>query len=387
MTQQYIPLSIPQINGNEWKYVKECLDTGWVSSVGPFVGRFEEAVAAYLGVEDAVAVSTGTAALHTALLIAGVNAGEEVIVPALTFVAPVNAICYVGASPIFMDVSEQSWGLDVEKLASFLNENCEVRGETCFNKNTNKKIRAIVVVHILGLCCNMDPITHLAKQYYLKIIEDAAEGMGVCYKGKPIGTFGDLGAFSFNGNKVVTAGGGGMIVAKKEKDLAYARYLTTQAKDDPLEYIHNEIGYNYRLTNIQAAVGLAQMEQLQNFLQKKKQIALYYEESFKNLEGITLMPMPDFCKPTYWLYAILLRKQVTVQERKMFIQKLNEEGVGARSFWHPIYKLTPFQQFETYKIENTMPLYERGICLPSSVGMKMEDLERVVRSVKNVLLY
>lgn len=386
MTEKLIPLSVPQISGNEWKYLKECLDSGWVSTAGPFVERFEKAVAGRLKVDDAVAVCSGTAALHTALLAAGVRAGEEVIAPALTFVAPVNAVCYAGASPVFMDVSPWSWNLDVDKLAAFLNGNCEVRGETCVNKNTNKRIRGIIAVHLLGLCCDMDPILSLAEQYHLKVIEDAAEGMGVRYKGKPIGTFGDVSAFSFNGNKVVTAGGGGMIVAKDKRTLDYARYLATQAKDDPLEYIHNEIGYNYRLTNLQAVVGLAQMEQLDLFLEKKKQIASFYEESFKNLEGITLMPSPDFCEPSYWLYTVLLGEDKLLEERKAFIKRLNDKGIGARPFWHPIYKLLPFERFEAYQVENAMSLYTRGVCLPSSVGLKADDLERVAKEVKDAWL-
>lgn len=386
MHEKFIPLSVPQISGNEWKYTKECLDTGWVSTAGPFVQKFEKTVADYLKVEEAVAVSSGTAALHTAFMVAGIKAGEEVIVPALTFAAPINAICYVGAHPVFMDVSMQSWNLDVQKVTSFLAENCEVRGNVCYNKKTNRKIRAIVTVHLLGLCCDMDPILELAGKYHLKLIEDAAEGMGVLYKGKSVGTFGDVGAFSFNGNKVVTAGGGGILVAKNKKDLAYARYLSTQAKDDPLEYIHHEIGYNYRLTSLQAAVGRAQMEQLDSFLEKKRQIAEYYKESFQNIEEITLMPEPDFCRATYWLYTVLVGEKRNLQERKKIIQKLNEKGIGARPFWHPVHKLAPFECFQSYKIENAFSLYERGICLPSSVGLGADQLKRVVEGLKDALL-
>lgn len=385
MTQKFIPLCEPYLAGNEWRYVKECLDTGWLSTAGPVVGKFEQAVARHLGVEGAVAVSSGTAGLHLALLAAGVRPGEEVVVPALSFVAPVNAVCYVGAQPVFMDASVRSWNLDVEKLAAFLDKQCEVRGEACFNQKTNRRVRAMVAVHLLGLCCDMDPLLALATQYRLQVIEDAAEAMGVQYKGKPVGTLGDIGVFSFNGNKVVTAGGGGMVVAKQKRDLEYARYLSTQAKDNPLEHVHNAIGYNYRLTSLQAAVGLAQLEQLDRFLEKKREVARYYEESFRNIEEITLMPSPDFCQPTYWLYTVLLGKNRTLQARKAIIQKLNAEGIGARPFWHPLHRLLPFERFESYQIEQADSLYVRGVGLPSSVGLKAEELARVVEGFYNAL--
>ncbi|MDO8527430.1 MAG: LegC family aminotransferase [Deltaproteobacteria bacterium] len=385
MKNNFIPLSRPCLGGNEWLYVKECLDTGWVSSAGPFIDRFEKAVAFNVGAEDAVAVSSGTAALHTALLVMGVKAGDEVIAPALTFVSPINAICYVNASPVFMDVSPDSWNLDVNKLASFLAENCEVRGEECFNKKSQKRIRAIVAVHLLGNCCDMDPILDMAKRYHLKVIEDAAEAMGVLYKGKSVGTLGDIGCFSFNGNKVITCGGGGMIVAKNKKDLDYARYLTTQAKDDPLEYIHNEIGYNYRLTSLQAAVGLAQLEQLDQFVAKKRQIASFYQEAFKDLEELTLMSAPSYCESTWWLYTVLLGAKRSLQERKDLLRTLKENGIDARPFWHPIYTLAPYKNFESYKMEKTMSLYERGVCLPSSVDVTPDELQKVVAVFKKSL--
>lgn len=386
MAEKFIPLSVPQISGNEWRYVKECLDAGWVSSAGPFVNRFEEAIAGYTGAKHAVAVVNGTAALHTALLIVGVKPGDEVLVSDLTFVAPANAIRYAGAHPVFMDADPKTWQMDPSKVEQFLNEECELRDEGCFNKKTGRRVAAILPVHILGFACEMDKIMALSRQFDLKVIEDAAEAMGVRYQGKHVGTFGDVGAFSFNGNKVITTGGGGMVVTNNKRYADYARYLTTQAKDDSLEYIHNEIGYNYRLTNLQAAVGLAQMEQLDHFIAKKREINSFYQETIiSSFDGIqTLSPAPE-CNPTYWLFAILLETAITLEKRQEVIRKLNQEGVGARSLWHTVHDLPPYANALAYRIEHSIDLYRRGVCLPSSVGTQPTDLQKVIDGMKKVL--
>lgn len=385
MNHSFIPLAEPSISGNEWKYVKECLDTGWVSSVGPFVGRFEKEVAAVVGAKFAVGVVNGTAALHTALLVVGLKPSEEVIVPNLTFIAPVNAIRYVGAHPILIDASLHHWQLDVQKVESFLHQECELKDGICMNKKTRRRVSAILPVHLLGLSCEMDAIYDLAKKYKLKVVEDAAEGMGVRYKGKHVGTFGDVGVLSFNGNKVITAGGGGMVVTNNKKMADYARYLTTQAKDDPLEYVHKEVGFNYRLSNLHAAVGVAQLEMLEKFVAKKRAVASFYREALKDVEGITLMPECAHCEQAYWLFTILLPEEKTLTERQRIIQFLNERGIGARPFWHTIHNLPPYLDCQAYQIENSISLYERGVCLPSSVGLEPNDLKRVVQVLKDVL--
>ncbi len=378
VTRDIIPLSEPEITGNEWKYVKECLDSGWVSSAGPFVSRFESAFAAYAGARNAVAVGSGTAGLHVALRVVGVEAGDEVIVSDLTFIASVNAINYCGAHPILMDASPRDWQMDAEKVARFLESECSRRSGHCINKRTGRRVRAIVPVHILGLACDIQRIIELASSYGLAVIEDAAEGVGVLRGGKHVGTFGDIGVFSFNGNKIVTTGGGGMLVTQNDRHAEYARYLTTQAKDDPLEYVHNEIGYNYRMTNIQAAMGVAQLERLSEFIARKRAIARAYEAAFTNDESLTRMPVPEDVTATYWLYTVLLSPETTLERRKEILKKLNANGIGARPFWHPVHDLPPYRTCQSYEIEHAVRLYERGISLPSSVGLPKDDLERCI---------
>ena len=385
VTSSVIPLSVPEIRGNEWAYVKECLDTGWVSSVGPFVTRFERELASYVGAPHAVALVSGTAALHIGLKLIGVQPEEEVLVSDLTFIAPVNAIRYCQAHPVFVDADLRSWQMDTKKLERFLFRECEMKAGICLNKKTGRRVRAVLPVHILGLACEMDRIVELARRFGLGVVEDAAEGIGVRYQGRHVGTFGDVGIFSFNGNKVVTAGGGGMIVTHSKSIAEKARYLTTQAKDDDLEYIHNEVGYNYRLTNIQAALGVAQLEQLDSFLARKRAIAQAYAEAFRDFKGITLMPSPERTQPTWWLYTFLLREGTALKERKGILRQLQEAGIGARPLWHPIHRLPPYRDCQGVELEVSDRLYERGISLPSSVGLGQQDLDRCIAAVRQVV--
>lgn len=383
--RNFIPLCEPRLGGNEWRYVKECLDSGWVSSAGPFVGRFEKAFAGYAGAKEAVAVASGTAALHIALLAAGLKPGEEVLVPNLTFIAPVNAVRYAGGHPVLMDADPRTWQIDPAKVERFLEEECEVRGEVCVNKQSGRVVRILLPVHLLGLACEMERLCALAGRFRLKVVEDACEGLGVRLQGRHIGTFGEAGAFSFNGNKVMTTGGGGMVVVREKGRADYARYLTTQAKDDPLEYFHNEVGFNYRLSNLHAALGLAQIEQLEGFLGKKRSVAAYYGEALQKIPGLTLMPNPTEYRPSFWLYTILLDEKTSLDRRKLVVRKLNEQGVGARPFWHTVHDLPPYRDAQRYRIEHSIRLYERGISLPSDVSMTPEELEKVVECLKNAL--
>jgi perosamine synthetase len=384
-TSSKIPLSVPEIGGNEWKYIKECLDTGWVSSVGPFVNRFEKEFASFVGADEAVAVSNGTVALHVALRMIGVEPDDEVLVPDLTFVAPINAVTYCQAHPVFIDVDPVDWQIDVLKVSRFLESECIRRGDECINKTSGRRVRAILPVHLLGLACRMDAITELANQHHLSVVEDAAEAVGVRYKGRYAGTFGDVGAFSFNGNKIITAGSGGMVVTNNRARAEYARYITTQAKDDPIEYIHEEVGYNYRLSNLHAAMGVAQLERVHEFLERKRKIARIYEAAFENLEGITCMPCPDNVEAAFWLYAVLLPPGTTLERRKKVIAALNDHGIGARSFWHTIHDLTPYRNSQNFQIEHSVDLYTRGICLPSSVGLTESDQARCIDTFKKVI--
>jgi len=379
-----IPLSEPEISGNEWKYVKECLDTGWVSSAGPFVQRFESAFSQYVGSSQAIAVANGTSGLHVALLLVGVQANDEVIVSNMTFIASVNAIQYCGAHPVFADSSPDDWQIDVRKVARFLETECEVRSGECYNKKSGRRVRAILPVHILGSSCQIDQVTALARKFRLAVVEDAAEGVGVRFKGRHVGTFGDVGVFSFNGNKIMTAGNGGMIVTNDENKAERARYLTTQAKDDHVEYVHNEVGYNYRLTSLQAALGLAQLERIDKFVARKQAIAKAYGEAFAD-DPITPMPVPDGIHATFWLYTVLLDPKTSLGHRKHVLEMLRREGVGARPFWHPIHALPPYRSCQSLEIEHSVELYQRGISLPCSVGLKEEEMQRCIRALKQAI--
>lgn len=381
-----IPLSVPHLAGNEWAYVKECLDTGWVSSAGPFVERFEQAVTKVTGAGHGVAVVNGTAALHVALLAAGVGSGDEVLVSTLTFVAPVNAVRYCGAHPVFMDADPQTWQMDPAKVAEFLEEECEQRSAGLVNRRTGRPIRALLPVHILGLAAEIDVFVDLARCYDLRLVEDAAEGLGVRVRGRHVGTFGDTGALSFNGNKIITAGGGGMVITADPARAERARYLTTQAKDDALEYVHNSVGYNYRLTNLQAALGAAQVEQLSGFIARKRAIAARYAEAFRHRPDIIPMPVPAaHVEPTYWLYTVLLPEGTTIEARQAVVAELHHRGIGARPLWHPVHTLPPYREDQAYRVEHAPRLYTRAISLPSSVGLSGADQERVIAAVNEVL--
>ena len=380
-----IPLSVPQLGGNEWAYLKECLDGGWVSSAGPFVTRFEEAVAAYVGAEHAVAVVNGTSGLHIALKVVGVEPDDEVLVSDLTFVAPVNAILYCGAHPVLMDANPGTWQMDADKVERFLEEECTVRRGSCVNRRSGRRVRAMVPVHILGLACEMDRLVELARRFRLAVVEDAAEGMGVRFRGRHVGTFGEVGVLSFNGNKIITTGGGGMVVTRDAGHAQRVRHLTTQAKRGGIEYLHDEVGYNYRLTNIQAALGLAQLEQLGTFIERKRAIAQRYETALRGLERLSVMPRPVGVDATYWLYTVLLDQETTLDERVRVIAHVRARGIEARPLWHPIHALEPYQGFLAYAIEQANDLYTRGICLPSSVGLREEDQARCLAVLKEAL--
>lgn len=381
-----IPLSVPEIGGKEWEYVKECLDTNWVSSAGSFVDRFETSLAQYTGAQAAVATNNGTAALHVALLAAGIQPEDEVLVPTLSFIAPANTVRYVGGWPVFMDVEPRYWQMDSEKVADFLDNSCRWQGGKLVNKVTGRRVKAVLPVHILGHPCDMGPILEAAQKYELLVIEDASESLGAKYKGRMTGRLGDIGCFSFNGNKIVTCGGGGMIVTDNQDWADQARYLTTQAKDDPLEYIHNEIGYNYRLTNLQAAVGFAQMERLDEFIEAKRVIARRYVEALEDVEGLTLMPCQPGAEPTYWLYTVLLHQGVSLEQRQEYLRALIAHGIEARPLWHTLHDLPPYGGCQAFKIEQATRIYHRAISLPSSVGLNAEDQARCTTALRRILL-
>jgi len=378
MLSKFLPLSVPEIRGNEWEYIKECLDTNWVSSVGVFVDRFEQMVAEYVGSKYAVAAVNGTAALHIALLVAGVQPDDEVLVSTLTFIAPANAIRYVGAWPVFIDAEPDYWQMDPQKVAAFIEKECRWRNGVLSNKSTGRRVKAILPVHILGHPVDMDPILEVARKYELVVIEDSAESLGAKYKGKVVGRLGDIACFSFNGNKIITAGGGGMIVTGNEEWAHKAKYLTTQAKDDPVEYIHNEIGYNYRLTNVQAAMGCAQMEQLDDYVAKKRSISATYAAVLKDVVGITPMREAPWAFSTFWMYTVLVNGAEYGLDSRRLLEKLADERIQTRPFWHPVHDLPPYRDCRAYCIETADRLYMQGLSLPCSVGISEDELLSVV---------
>ena len=378
----FIPLCVPEIRGNEWRYVKECLDTGWVSSVGAYVDRFEKEMAHQIGTKYAVSTVNGSAALHIALLVAGVEPDDEVLVPALTFIAPANAVRYVGAWPVFIDVESDYWQIDGQKLTDFLESECHWINGELRNKTTHRRIKAVLPVHILGHPVDMDVILSAAHKYDLAVIEDATESLGAKYKGNKVGCLGDIACFSFNGNKIITTGGGGMIVTDNEVWARRAKHLTTQAKEDPVEYVHDEIGYNYRLTNIQAAMGCAQLEQLEGFISAKRSIAARYSSALSDVPGITAMREAPTAYSIYWLYTVLVDEREYGLDSRALLRWLEEQKIQTRPLWQPLHQSKVFDSCQAYRIETTESLHRNGLSLPSSAGLSEQDLARVVAAVR-----
>lgn len=386
VAERKILLCEPSIGGNEWKYVKDCLDTGWVSSVGSYVDRFEEEVAGYVGTEHAVATASGTAALHIALLVAGVEPDDEVLVPTLTFIAPANAVRYAGARPVFMDAEPEYWQMDSQKTVDFLEKECTYKDGVLKNKITGRRVKAILPVHALGHPVDMDPIIEVARKYKLAVIEDATESLGAKYKGRMTGALSDIACFSFNGNKIITTGGGGMIVTDNEKWAERAKYLTTQAKDDGVEYIHNVIGYNYRLTNIQAAMGCAQMEKLDEYIGKKRAIAAEYNEAFKDVDGITPMSEASWADSIYWMYTVLVDEMKYGMDSRELLNGLSEKSIQTRPLWQPLHLSKAHGGSQSYECEKGEKIYAAALSLPCSVGMGLDSQLSVIKSIKDMRL-
>lgn len=360
-----VPLHAPRFQGNEKKYLVDCIDTTYVSYVGQYVTRFEEQVCQFTGAKHAIAVCSGSAALHMALLLAGVQLGDEVITQPLTFVATANAIAHSGAQPVFVDVERSTLGLDPEKLVNFLEKESVEKsdGHRC-NRATGKKIAACVPMHTLGHPVRLDAIVEICEQYRIPVVEDSAEALGSFYKARHLGTFGLLGIFSFNGNKPVTTGGGGMIITNDESLAARARHLTTTAKQaHPWEFLHDEVGYNYRMPNINAAVGCAQMEGFAHVLENKRETARLYHEFFQNLD-FTFVAEPKSAQSNYWLNAVLFSD---LEERDRFLGYAAQKGVQARPVWRLMTNLPMYKNCQSTGLETALLLEERLVNLPSSV--------------------
>jgi len=356
--------------------------SGWVSSVGPYVGRFEKEVESLLGGGRAVAVVNGTSALHLALLTVGVKPDDEVVVPALSFVATANAVRYCGAHPVFMDVDPATWGLDPVKLRDFFVRECRRRNGRLLNKSTGRRVAAVLPMHTLGHPVDMDPLMEEAARFRLPVVEDACEALGARYKGRRIGRIGDVGCFSFNGNKVITTGGGGMVVTDSAVLAKRVRYLSTQARDDPKEYVHNEIGYNYRLTGLQAALGCAQLERLGEFLRRKARIARRYREAFGRRSDVACMPAAAWAEPTNWLFTVRLLGGARPER---LVERLRERGIEARRLWRPLHRLPMYKDNPAYRVEWADRLYAEAVSLPSSTDLSPENQERVIREVSKFL--
>jgi aminotransferase in exopolysaccharide biosynthesis len=365
-----IPLSVPIIKNNEWKYVKECLDTGWVSSVGPFVDRFEQDICALTGAGYAIACVNGTAALHTALQIVGVQPEDEVIVPTVTFIAPVNTVRYIGAYPIFMDCDD-FYNLDVLKAKEFIERETIFKDGHSYNRKTGRCVRAIVPVHVFGNAVDLQNLIPICNEHNIKVVEDASESLGTYYNagdlaGRHTGTVSDIGCYSFNGNKIITTGGGGMLVTDNGQYAQKARYLTTQAKDDAARYIHNEIGYNYRLTNIQAAVGVAQLERFSEFIAAKKENYNSYKKTIENITGLHLADIPPYANNNCWMYALQVEKIDYGESKETLIQRLTLDGIEVRPLWYLNHLQKPYT-----------------IMLPCSVNLTDEEINSVLMRLKN----
>jgi len=381
MAPEFIPLSVPEIRGNEWQYVKECLDTGWVSSVGSYVDRFEQMVAKQAGTKFAVATVNGTSALHVALLVAGVKPEDEVLVSTLTFIAPANTIRYAGAWPVFIDAEPDYWQMNPDHVVEFLERGCRWSQGALYNSRTGRRVSAILPVHVLGHPVDLDPILAIAEKYGLKVIEDSTEGLGATYKGRQLGSLGDIGCFSFNGNKIITTGGGGMLVTDNEEFARKAKYLTTQAKDDPLEYIHGEIGFNYRLTNLLAAVGCAQMEQLDDYVSKKRKIAAHYCEALQHVTGIAPMKNAPWAESTFWMYTILIDEKEFPKDSRQIMHALGAQKIQCRPLWQPIHRSPAHASGDVVDLPVADRLVRQALSLPCSVGLSELDQDRVIAAL------
>lgn len=389
--ERFIPLSIPNFEGNEKKYVLDALEQGWVSTGGAYITKLEQQLAEFLHTESAAACQSGTAALHLSLVEAGVKPGDAVIVPPLTFIAAVNPVKYQHAVPVFIDCDD-SLCMDPVKLQSFCEEECEFKNGALAYKG--KTVRALIVVHVFGNMADMTSIMETAKKYNIKVIEDATEALGTRYldgpsagkyAGKYAGTIGDFGAFSFNGNKIITTGGGGAVTAEASETVDHLRYLSTQAKNDPHYYIHDEVGYNYRMTNLQAALGAAQMEELPEFIRRKKANYERYKRLFEGFELVKMMEFREGTDSNRWFYSLEINRDQIAAPLREIIGELEKRGIQTRAVWGLINEQLPYRLEDTYRLEKAPYFADRILNIPSSTQITEEEIAYVTKQIKKVL--
>ena len=385
-----IPLSVPNLNKKEiLKNLEECLESGWVSTGGRFIPEFEEKVIKYLKVKNAAGVQSGTAGLHMALQVLGVNRDEEVIAPTLTFIAAVNPITYLGANPVFIDCDD-SLCMDPIKLEKFCSEECDFIDGLLINKKTKRKIRVLVIVHVFGNMADMEKIIDIAKKYNLKVLEDATEALGTYYtegryKGKFAGTMGDIGVLSFNANKIITTGGGGMVVGDNYDLVEKVMFLSSQAKKDPLYFIHDEIGYNYRMLNLQAALGTSQIDELESFIETKTKNYYLYREELNKIEGLQLLTFRKGIRPNYWFYSLVVDKKKYGLNKDELLKKLVSENIQTRPIWGLIHQQKPYQKCQAYQIEKALWYYEKVLNIPCSSHVTEEEVDSVLKKIKEFI--
>ena len=381
-----INLSVPNLSMDILDNLKECLESGWVSTGGRFIPEFEEKVKKYMKTGYAAGVQSGTAGLHMSLQVLGVQRDEEVFVPTLTFIAAVNPTTYLGASPIFIDCDD-SLCMDPIKLEKFCSEECDFKEGVLVNKKTNKKIRALVIVHVFGNMADMEKIMDIVKKYNLRVLEDATEALGTYYtegryKGKYAGTIGDIGVLSFNANKIITTGGGGMVVGDNEELVEKVRFLSSQAKKDTLYFIHDEIGYNYRMLNLQAALGTSQIDQLESFIETKIKNYNIYKEELEKIEGLEILPFVEGIRANHWFYSLKIDKEKYGIGRDELLQKLVDAGIQTRPIWGLIHQQKPYSTCQSYEIEKALYYYDRILNLPCSSNLTEKEVYQVIEKIK-----
>ena len=381
-----INLSVPNLSIDILDNLKECLESGWVSTGGRFIPEFETKIKNYMKTKYAAGVQSGTAGLHMSLQVLGIQKDEEVLVPTLTFIAAINPTTYLGASPIFIDCDD-SLCMDPLKLEKFCSEQCELKEGILVNKKTKKKIRAIVIVHVFGNMADMEKIMDIAKKYNLKVLEDATEALGTYYtegryKGKYAGTIGDIGVLSFNANKIITTGGGGMVVGDNEELVEKVRFLSSQAKKDTLYFIHDEIGYNYRMLNLQAALGTSQIDQLESFIKTKIKNYKIYKEELEKIEGLEILPFEEGIRANHWFYSLKIDKQKYGIGRDELLQKLVGAGIQTRPIWGLIHQQKPYANCQSYEIEKALYYYDRILNLPCSSNLTEKEVYQVIEKIK-----